>query len=93
MVGGISQRMLTFTLRGLERDGLVTRTVYPTTPQRVDYELTKLGSTLWKAVEPLSFWARDHVVEILDSRERFDRKKKSGAPPRSLPERERPARS
>jgi DNA-binding HxlR family transcriptional regulator len=45
MVGGISQRMLTFTLRGLERDGLVTRTVVPTTPQRVDYELTKLGST------------------------------------------------
>jgi DNA-binding HxlR family transcriptional regulator len=93
MVGGISQRMLTFTLRGLERDGLVTRTVYPTTPQRVDYELTKLGSTLWKAVEPLSFWARDHVVEILDSRERFDRKKKAGVQPRSLPERERPARS
>ena len=49
MVGGISQRMLTFTLRGLERDGLVTRTVFPTTPQRVDYELTKLGSTLFRA--------------------------------------------
>ena len=49
MVGGISQRMLTLTLRGLERDGLVTRTVFPTTPQRVDYELTKLGSTLWEA--------------------------------------------
>src|SRR5258706_22799 len=62
MVGGISQRMLTFTLRGLERDGLVTRTVFPTTPQRVDYELTKLGSTLWKAVEPLSSWARAHVL-------------------------------
>jgi DNA-binding HxlR family transcriptional regulator len=61
MVGGISQRMLTFTLRGLERDGLVTRTVFPTTPQRVDYELTKRGSTLWKAVEPLSLWARAHV--------------------------------
>jgi DNA-binding HxlR family transcriptional regulator len=75
MVGGISQRMLTFTLRGLERDGLVTRTVYPTTPQRVDYELTKLGSTLWKAVEPLGSWARDHVVEIHIARERFDRKK------------------
>src|SRR6202521_658703 len=53
MVGGISQRMLTFTLRGLERDGLVTRTVFPTTPQRVDYKLTKLGSTFWKAMEPL----------------------------------------
>lgn len=74
MVGGISQRMLTFTLRGLERDGLVTRTVFPTTPQRVDYELTTLGSTLWEAVEPLSSWARAHVGEILTSREQFDQK-------------------
>jgi ribosomal protein S12 methylthiotransferase accessory factor YcaO len=62
----------TFTLRGLERDGLVTRTVFPTTPQRVDYELTKRGSTLWEAVEPLSSWARAHVSEILTSREQFD---------------------
>jgi DNA-binding HxlR family transcriptional regulator len=72
MVGGISQRMLTFTLRGLERDGLVTRTVFPTTPQRVDYELTKLGSTLWKAVEPLGSWARAHLSEVLKSRTQFD---------------------
>src|ERR1700736_2729973 len=72
MVGGISQRMLTFTLRGLERDGLVTRTAFPTTPQRGDYELTKLGSTLWEAVEPLGSWARAHVSEILRSRKRFD---------------------
>ena len=74
MVGGISQRMLTFTLRGLERDGLVTRTVFPTTPPRVNYELTKLGSTLWDAVEPLSSWARAHLSEILRSREKFDEK-------------------
>src|SRR3984957_8085506 len=74
MVGGISQRMLTFTLRGLERDGLVTRTVFPTTPQRVEYELTKRGSTLWEAVEPLSLWARAHVSEILKSREKFDKR-------------------
>jgi DNA-binding HxlR family transcriptional regulator len=74
MVGGISQRMLTFTLRGLERDGLVTRTVFPTTPQRVDYELTQLGSSLWEAVEPLGSWARAHVSEILTSREQFDEK-------------------
>jgi DNA-binding HxlR family transcriptional regulator len=73
-VGGISQRMLTFTLRGLERDGLVTRTVFPTTPQRVDYQLTKLGSTLWKAVDPLGSWARSHASEILTSREQFDRR-------------------
>jgi DNA-binding HxlR family transcriptional regulator len=72
MVDGISQRMLTFTLRGLERDGLVTRTVFPTTPQRVDYELTQLGSTLWEAVEPLSSWARAHVSEIVASRKTFD---------------------
>ena len=72
MVGGISQRMLTFTLRGLERDGLVTRTVFPTTPPRVDYELTKLGSTLWAAVEPLGSWAQDHLGEILASRKQFD---------------------
>jgi DNA-binding HxlR family transcriptional regulator len=74
MVGGISQRMLTFTLRGLERDGLVTRTVFPTSPQRVEYKLTKLGSTLWRAVEPLGSWARTHVGEILDSRKKFDKK-------------------
>jgi len=74
MVGGISQRMLTFTLRGLERDGLVTRTVFPTTPPRVEYELTQLGSTLWEAVEPLSSWARTHVSKILTSREKFDEK-------------------
>src|ERR1700737_4935300 len=74
MVGGISQRMLTFTLRGLERDGLVTRTVFPTTPQRVDYELTKRGSGLWEAVEPLGLWARAHVSDILESRQQFDAK-------------------
>src|SRR6476661_7398908 len=74
MVGGISQRMLTLTLRGLERDGLVTRTVFPTIPPRVDYELTDLGRGLWEAVEPLSSWARAHVSEILTSREQFDEK-------------------
>jgi len=61
------------TLGGVA-DGLVTRTVFPTTPQRVDYELTKLGGTLWAAVEPLSSWARAHVSEILTSREQFDEK-------------------
>ena len=84
MVGGISQRMLTFTLRGLERDGLVTRSVYPTTPQRVDYELTKLGSTLWEAVEPLGSWARAHLSEILTSRAQFDRKDASQSARRQI---------
>src|ERR1700692_3079216 len=74
MVGGISQRMLTLTLRGLERDGLVTRTVFPTIPPRVDYELTDLGRGLWQPVEALGMWARDHQTEIEDARARFDRR-------------------
>lgn len=74
MVGGISQRMLTLTLRGLERDGLVTRTVIPTIPPRVDYALTPLGDSLWRAVEPLGLWARSHVSEIHKAREKFDKK-------------------
>jgi DNA-binding HxlR family transcriptional regulator len=72
MVGGISQRMLTLTLRGLERDGLVTRTVYPTVPPRVDYELTELGHSLWKPVEALGAWARQNQAEIAAARLRFD---------------------
>jgi DNA-binding HxlR family transcriptional regulator len=76
MVGGISQRMLTLTLRGLERDGLVTRTIFPTIPPRVDYELTDLGRSLWAAVEPLGLWARCHVQDIHVARERFDKKAK-----------------
>jgi DNA-binding HxlR family transcriptional regulator len=74
MVGGISQRMLTLTLRGLERDGLVTRTVFPTIPPRVDYELTNLGRSLWEAVEPLGAWARSHVKHVNKARADFDKK-------------------
>lgn len=72
MVGGISQRMLTLTLRGLERDGLVTRTVFPTVPPRVDYALTKLGRSLWIPVEALGLWARVNQGEIAAARQRFD---------------------
>jgi DNA-binding HxlR family transcriptional regulator len=74
MIGGISQRMLTLTLRGLERDGLVIRTIFPTIPPRVEYELTSLGRSLLAAVEPLSLWARSHVADIQNAQERFDRK-------------------
>ena len=74
LVGGISQRMLTLTLRGLERDGLVTRTVFPTVPPRVDYELTDLGRSLWAAVEPLGLWARSHVGAIHAAQAAFDGK-------------------
>ena len=71
-IGGISQRMLSLTLRGLERDGLVTRTVFPTVPPRVDYELTDLGRSLWRPVEALGAWARANQGEIESSRRAFD---------------------
>ena len=77
MVGGISQRMLTLTLRGLERDGLVKRTQFPTIPPRVDYQLTQLGRSLWEAVEPLGVWARSHVKHITRARSAFDEKGKA----------------
>ncbi len=72
-VTGISQRMLTLTLRGLERDGLVTRTVYPTIPPRVDYQLTGLGCSLLKTVRGLGEWAIQNRDEILQARRRFDK--------------------
>jgi len=72
LVNGISQRMLTLTLRGLERDGLVTRTVYPTIPPRVDYQLTDLGCSLLKTVRALGDWAIQNRDEILAARRRFD---------------------
>src|ERR1700686_4772763 len=72
MVGGISQRMLTFTLRGLERDGLVTRTVYPTIPPRVDYELTELGRTLIEPLAALGAWAMKNRPIVEKARRNFD---------------------
>lgn len=71
-VGGISQRMLSLTLRGLERDGLVTRTVTPVVPPRVDYDLTDLGRSLWAPVEALGAWAHQHHPEIERAQKRFD---------------------
>ena len=79
MIAGISQWMLTLTLRGLERDGLVTRTVFPTIPPRVDYELTDLGRGLSQPVEALGKWAYDHQTEIEDARARFDRRNDAGS--------------
>lgn len=71
-VQGISQKMLTQTLRNLERDGLVTRTVHAEVPPRVDYELTELGQSLQEAVAVLEAWARDHMPEVTRARESFD---------------------
>src|ERR1700749_3030508 len=72
MIGGISQRMLTLTGPGLKRDGLITRTVFPTIPPRVDYELTDLGRGLCKPVAALGAWAHSHQSEIKSAREKFD---------------------
>src|ERR1051325_9679705 len=71
-LGSISQRMLTLTLRGLERDGLVSRTVFPTIPPRVDYELTKLGRSLLEPVSGIGLWARQNRAAIQEARLRFD---------------------
>jgi len=73
-IEGISQRMLTLTLRGLERDGLVSRTVFPTIPPRVDYALTSLGKTLLEPVTALGAWANDNRLRIQEARTRYDAK-------------------
>jgi DNA-binding HxlR family transcriptional regulator len=71
-VGGISQKMLTQTLRALERDGLVTRTVHAQVPPRVDYDLTALGSSLLDLMHGLDSWARAHVDDVQAARQAFD---------------------
>jgi len=77
-IEGISQRMLTLTLKGLERDGLVTRTVYPTIPPRVEYELTGLGRTLRKPIQALAQWAQENREQIQQSRDRYDTQRPAG---------------
>ncbi|HEX3442723.1 MAG TPA: helix-turn-helix domain-containing protein [Pseudolabrys sp.] len=71
-LGSISQRMLTLTVRALERDGLLTRTVYPTIPPRVEYELTELGRSLLEPVKALGDWAVQNRPAIQVARQRFD---------------------
>ena len=71
-VDGISQRMLTVTLRGLERDGLVSRTVYPEVPPRVEYALTRLGGTLRQLIRGLVAWAGAHLDEVDSARAAYD---------------------
>lgn len=72
MIGGISQRMLTLTLRGLERDGVVSRTIFPTVPPRVDYELTELGHSLRIPIESLGNWAFANLPTVEQARANFD---------------------
>jgi DNA-binding HxlR family transcriptional regulator len=71
-VAGVSQRMLSQTLRALNRDGLVTRTAYPEMPPRVEYALTPLGRSLNEAVSGLVHWVRDHQSDIVRTRDEFD---------------------
>jgi len=71
-IDGISQRMLTLTLRQLERDGIVSRTVYPVVPPRVDYVLTPLGASLHETIQALVTWTETHQGEIAAAREAYD---------------------
>ena len=78
-IPSVSQRMLTLTLRNLERDGLVSRTVTPTIQPRVDYELTELGRSLQKPICGLADWALEHVGEIHEAQARFDDEREAEA--------------
>jgi DNA-binding HxlR family transcriptional regulator len=71
-IAGVSQKMLTQTLRSLERDGLVIRTVTPTVPVTVTYELTDLGLSLQQMMRGIKLWAEAHMDEVLANRERYD---------------------
>ena len=72
-VAGISQKMLTQTLRGLERDGLVRRTVHPEVPVRVEYALTEAGRTLLEPLDALQRWSIEHLGAVAESQEAYDR--------------------
>ena len=71
-VQGVSQKMLTQTLRALERDGLVTRTVFPEVPPRVEYQLTDAGRSLRAVLQPLEDWATSHMAAVGVAREEYD---------------------
>ena len=71
-IDGISQRMLTLTLRQLERDGLVARTVHPTVPPRVDYALTPLGESVLEPIMALMHWAQEHGTDIAEARRQYE---------------------
>ncbi|CAM5594958.1 winged helix-turn-helix transcriptional regulator [Streptomyces tanashiensis] len=77
-IDGVSQRMLTVTLRQLERDGLVRRTVHPVVPPRVEYELTPLGGTLHTTIRSLVTWTERHQNEIAAAREAYDAREAAG---------------
>jgi DNA-binding HxlR family transcriptional regulator len=71
-IDGLTQKMLSQTLKGLERDGLVSRKVTPTVPISVEYSITPLGATLSATVEELQRWARDHIGQVVEAQRRYD---------------------
>lgn len=73
-IGGVSQKMLTQTLRGLERDGLVARMVYAAVPPKVEYSLTELGQTLVKILESIREWSENNIADVLKARADYDSK-------------------
>jgi DNA-binding HxlR family transcriptional regulator len=88
-IEGISQRMLTLTLRGLERDGLVARKVFVQIPPHVEYSLTELGRTLLVPIRGLAEWAHEHRTSIQDSRARYERRQAQSKQLRAKPARQR----
>lgn len=82
-VGGVSQKMLTQTLRSLERDGLVERHVFPVVPPRVEYSLTPLGRTLVEPLDAIARWAERHLADMLQARARNARREPGRAEARS----------
>ena len=72
-IDGVSQKMLTQTLRGLERDGLVTRKIYATVPPKVEYSLTPLGNTLVVLLRSIRVWSETHIEKVMSAQERYDR--------------------
>jgi DNA-binding HxlR family transcriptional regulator len=82
-IDGISQRMLTVTLRGLERDGILTRTVYDVMPPHVSYQLTPMGQTLLRATAPLIEWSTQHLARIDAARVAYDTRSRQPSAPRN----------
>jgi DNA-binding HxlR family transcriptional regulator len=80
LVAGISQKMLTQTLRQMERDGLITRTIHPVVPPKVEYQLTALGSSLGAAFCGVWVWAADNLAQVEQARRAFDRRTMAARP-------------
>ena len=78
-IDGVSPKMLTQTLRGLERDGMISRTVFPEVPPRVEYDLTGLGRSLLGLVSGMSTWAEEHIDDVIEARVDYDARARASA--------------